>query len=128
MIVLDTSAILAILLAETESRTFRGIIAEAGRAMVSSGTVVELAAVASRDDTLFAATLAFLGEPFIDIEPVDAAQAYMAAEAYRRYGKGHHSAGLNFGDVFAYSLAQAKGASLLFKGKDFTRTDVKRAH
>ena len=95
--------------------------------MVSAGTVVELAAVASRDDDLFAAALAFLGEPFIAIEPLGAEQAIAAGRAYRRYGKGHHPAGLNLGDVFAYMLAHHKDLPLLFKGGDFVRTDIEAA-
>ena len=51
----------------------------------------------------------------------------VAAQAYRRYGKGHHPAGLNLGDVFAYALARVRGLPLLFKGDDFSRTDIERA-
>jgi len=56
--------------------------------------------------------------------PVDAAQVELARSAWRRYGKGRHPAGLNFGDCFAYALAAASGEPLLFKGEDFTRTDI----
>ena len=127
MIAVDTSAMLAILLAEEEAPDFRDLMGEAGRALVSAGTAIEFAAVASRDDDLFAAALAFLNEPFIDIEPVSAAQAAVAAEAYRRYGKGHHPAGLNLGDIFAYALARERGVPLLFKGDDFSQTDIEDA-
>lgn len=127
MIAVDTSAVLAILPAEDEALEFRGLIGEAGGAIVSAGTAVELAAVASRDDDLYAAALMFLNEPFVRVEPVDAAQVAIAAEAYRRYGKGHHPAGLNLGDVFACSLARKRGVPLLFKGDDFPRTDVESA-
>ena len=124
MIILDTSAILAILLEEEEAVSFRDRIGEAGGAMVSAGTAVELAAVASRDADLFSAVRAFLDEPFISVEPLDAEQAAAAGDAYRRYGKGHHPAGLNLGDVFAYALARRRNLPLLFKGGDFTRTDI----
>lgn len=127
MIAVDTSAMLAILLAEEEAPAFRDLMGEAGRALVSAGTAIEFAVVASRDDDLFAAALAFLNEPFIDIEPVSAAQAAFAAEAYRRYGKGHHPAGLNLGDIFAYALARERGVPLLFKGDDFSQTDIEDA-
>ena len=127
MIALDTSAILAILLAEEEAPEFRDLIGQAGGAVVSAGTAVELAAVASRDDDLYAAALTFLNEPFIHVKPVDTAQVAIAAEAYRRYGKGHHAASLNLGDVFAYSLSRERGVPLLFKGGDFPRTDVEPA-
>ena len=127
MIVVDTSAILAILLAEDEASSFRRLITEADGAVVSAGNAVELAAVASGRGDLFDVALAFLKEPYIAIEPVDAAQADIAAKAYRRYGKGHHPAGLNPGDVFAYALARQRGVPLLFKGNDFVHTDVEAA-
>ena len=69
-----------------------------GGAMVSAGTAVERAAVVGRDD-LFSAVQAFLDEPFISVAPLDAEQAVAAGNAYRRYGKGRHLAGLNLGDV-----------------------------
>ena len=165
MIALDTSVMLAILLAEEDAPMFRYLMGRAGRALVSAGTAVEFAAVASRDDDLFAAAMAFLSEPFIDVEPVSAAQATIAAEAYRRYGKGHHRAGLNLGacrelapskqesttyepslvckllilgcrllipdrllgDIFAYALAHERRVPLLFKGDDFSQTDIEDA-
>ena len=124
MIVLDTSAIPAILLEEEEAASFRDRIGEAGGAMVSAGTAVGLAAVAGRDDDLFSAARTFPGEPFVSVEPPDAEQAAAAGDAYRRYGKGHHPAALNLGDVFAYALARRRNLPLLFKGRDFTRTDI----
>lgn len=127
MIVLDTSAILAVLLGEEEAVSFRDRIDEADGALVSAGTAVELATVASRNDDLFSAAQAFLDEPFISVEPLDAAQANAAGRAYRRYGKGHHPAGLNLGDIFAYALARKANLPLLFKGGDFARTDIEAA-
>ena len=127
MIVIDTSAILALLLAEQEAREFRDAIRDAGRVAVSAGTAVELAAVASRNDALFVAALAFLDEPWVTVEPIDSNQVAVATQAYRTYGKGHHSAGLNLGDVFAYALARVHNLPLLFKGDDFSRTDIEPA-
>ena len=124
MIVVDTSAIVAILLAEEEGAEFRAQIEQAGGVMVSAVSAVELAAVAGRDDALFDAVQSFLNESYVAIVPVDAAQAPIATDAYRRYGKGHHPAGLNLGDVFSYALARARELPLLFKGDDFSRTDV----
>ena len=118
---------LTILLAEEEAPAFRDLIGESGRAIVSAGTAIELAAVASRDEDLFAAAMAFLDGPFIDIEPVSAAQAAIATKTYRRYGKGHHPASLNLGDVFAYALARERDIPLLFKGDDFSQTDIEAA-
>lgn len=63
----------------------------------------------------------------IEIVPVDAAQAQAARREWRRYGKGRHPAGLNFGDCFSYALAKTSGEALLFKGDDFALTDVARA-
>ena len=127
MIAIDTSAILVLLLAEEEAREFQDVIRDAGRVAVSAGTAVELAAVASRHDALFDAALAFLNEPWVTVEPVDSDQVAVAAQAYRKYGKGHHPAGLNLGDVFAYALARVRNLPLLFKGDDFSRTGIERA-
>lgn len=127
MIVVDTSAVVAVLLREPEGPAFRLAIADAGRILVSAVTMVELAAVTGRDEALFEAVRSFLNEPHVTIEPVDAAQAAIAAEAYRRFGKGRHPAGLNLGDVFSYALARQRGLALLFKGDDFAQTDIRSA-
>ncbi|HWO22357.1 MAG TPA: type II toxin-antitoxin system VapC family toxin [Kofleriaceae bacterium] len=63
----------------------------------------------------------------IEVVPFDQEQAELARDAYRRYGKGHHPAGLSYGDCFAYALCSVRGESLLFKGDDFAKTDVRRA-
>ena len=126
MIVADTSAVLAVLLAEEDAEAFQTQIEEAGGVLVSAVSAVELTAVSGRDDALFDAVRSFLNEPYVAVETVDAAQATIATDAYRRYGKGHHPAGLNLGDVFSYALARARELPLLFKGDDFSRTDVDR--
>jgi len=69
----------------------------------------------------------FLHRAKIEIVPVDADQVEIARAAYRRYGKGVHPAGLNYGDCFSYALAKATGEPLLFKGSDFAKTDVRPA-
>ena len=84
MIILDTSAILAILLEEEEAAEFRDRISEEDGAMVSAGNAVELATVASRDAELFLMAREFLDEPFISVEPLDAEQAAVAGDAYQR--------------------------------------------
>ena len=127
VIVLGTSAILAILQPEDEASAFRNLITESDGALVSAGNAVELTAVASGRDDLFDTAREFLKEPYIAIEPVDAEQADIAAKAYRRYGKGPHPAGLNLGDTFAYAIAHRRGVPLLFKGDDFVQTDVESA-
>ena len=65
-----------------------------------------------------------LNEPFVVVEPVDRDRAAAAADAYRRFGRGRHPAGLNLGEVFAYALARTRGLPLLFTGDDFSRTDI----
>ena len=123
----DTSAIVAVLQREEGAPALRAEIARAGRVLVSAVSAVELTAVASRDETLFEAVRDFLNEPFVVVEAVDPEQAAIAADAYRRFGKGRHPAGLNLGDVFSYALARRRGLPLLFKGDDFSRTDVRSA-
>src|SRR5205085_10744128 len=66
----------------------------------------------------------FLAQSGLQVEPVTAEQAELALDAYQRYGKGRHQAGLNFGDCFAYALCKATGQPLLFKGQDFSQTDI----
>ena len=127
MIVLDTSAILAILQEEPERDRFRLEIARAGNVLISTGTVVELAAVAGRSSVLRSRAEAFLSEPYLVQEPVTPAQAAMASTAFAAWGKGHHPAALNLGDMFAYLLARERDLPLLFKGNDFARTDVRNA-
>ena len=127
MIVLDTSAILGILLAEDETQAFRDLIGRSGHALVSAGNAVVLAAVASGRDDLFDAAMEFPRESYIDIEPVDAEQTDIAAKAFCQYGKGNHPAGRSLGNTFAYALGRRRSAPMLFKGDDFVRTDVESA-
>ena len=127
MIAVDSSAVVAILHEEPEFRAFLDCILGAGGAVLSAGSVVELAAVTAGKAQASAAFDEFLLLPFVEIEPVDAEQALVAVEAYRRFGKGLHPARLNLGDTFAYALARQKDLPLLFKGKDFSLTDVEPA-
>ena len=127
MIVVDTSAVVAILRREADGPALRAAIIGAARILISAASVVELAAVSSRDETLFEDVRDFLNEPFVVVEPVDRDQAAAAVDAYRRFGKGRHPAGLNLGDVFAYALARTRGLPLLFKGGDFSQTDIEPA-
>lgn len=124
--VIDTSAILAILLDEPERRAFNETIEDAETRLLSVANFVEVSIViearfgaeGSRDLDLF------LERAGITHAPVDLQQAKAARGAFRRYGKGRHVAALNFGDCFAYALATVLGEPLLFKGSDFTLTDV----
>ena len=127
--IVDTSAIIAILRNEVDSKDLAAAIELADIRRISAATYVEAAIVTdSNRNTLLSNLLdSFLGRSLINIEPVTVEQARLAREAYRDYGKGRHRAGLNFGDCFAYALAKEKGEPLLFKGDDFRKTDVEIA-
>lgn len=127
--IVDSSALIAILFQEAEASAFASALREAPTRNVAAPTVVEAALVAEgrvgpemgRElDDLLAAMQA-------EIVPFTAEHAALAREAWRRYGKGRHPAGLNLGDCVSYALAKARNEPLLFKGDDFARTDVKAA-
>ena len=122
--IVDTSALIAVLRREPETDGFAESLLASSEVRVSAGTLLEARLVAERDGGT--AELAELLEVFgIDVVPVDARQVDLAFDGFRRFGRGRHPAGLNFGDLFAYALARALDAPLLFKGDDFGRTDVK---
>lgn len=125
--IIDTSALIAILRDEPEARHFANVIEAATERRISATTYVEVGAVidGGRDPVASRLVDALLDAASIVIEPVTEAQARIAREAYRDFGKGSgHAAGLNFGDCFSYALAKATGEPLLFKGDDFSRTDI----
>jgi len=125
--ILDTSAIIAILRNETEAPLFAKAVEEAVHRRISAVNYVESAAVidGSRDPIASRRFDDLLREAQVAVEPVTEAQAHIARQAYRDFGKGSgHPAKLNFGDCFAYALAKARNESLLFKGDDFSQTDV----
>jgi ribonuclease VapC len=127
--VVDTSGIVAIFLGEDDAPRFLRAIEAAERPLISAANVVETSMVLI-GRTLPAArqlVMDFLRGGNFQIEPVTADQASIAIEAFMRYGKGRHPAGLNFGDCFAYALAKATGEPLLYKGGDFARTDIASA-
>ena len=127
--VLDTSALLAILQDEPERRAFNEAIEAADTRLMSVATLVEVSIVlearhgaeAMRDLDLF------IERAGIDLVPVDLEQARVARRAFSRFGKGKHHAGLNYGDCFSYALASVMGEPLLYKGHDFGKTDVASA-
>jgi ribonuclease VapC len=127
--IVDTSAIIAILRDEPDAEDLSSAIESADVRRVSAGTYIETAIVtdANRDPVLSRRLDSFLQQAFIIVEPVTVEQSRLAREAYRDYGKGRHRAGLNFGDCFAYALAKEKGEPLLFKREDFRKTDVEPA-
>jgi len=128
--ILDTSAVIAILRMEAEAPEFAGIIERAARSRISAVNYVEAGAVidGSKDPVASRRFDELIEAAQIAIEPVSEAQARIARQAYRDFGKtSGHPAKLNFGDCFAYALAKATGEPLLFKGQDFSQTDVKVA-
>ncbi|HEX6806181.1 MAG TPA: type II toxin-antitoxin system VapC family toxin [Terriglobales bacterium] len=127
--IVDSSAIVAILQFESDTRELAEAIQEATERRISVVSYVETAMVldSRRNPALSRRLDDFLREAQVLLEPVTIEQARIAREAYREYGKGHHRARLNFGDCFAYALAKDKGEPLLFKGEDFRKTDVEVA-
>jgi ribonuclease VapC len=127
--VVDTSALLAILLDEPERHAFNEAIEAAGsRAMSVASAFETFLVIESRFGAEGARDLDQLVERAgIELVPVDLEQVGIARRAFSRFGKGHHRAGLNFGDCFAYALAKSLGEPLLYKGDDFARTDVEAA-
>lgn len=127
--ILDSSAVLAILFGESDAARFAKAIGDAGSCRMSAASYVEVAAVVesqtqSKGSKQFDA---FLRRARVTIEPVTEEQAHIARQAYADFGKGRHPAGLNFGDCFSYALAKATGEKLLFKGNDFSKTDLPAA-
>lgn len=124
--VVDTSAVLAILLEEPEAAEYAQCIEDDPTPLISAASVLEAGIVLmsrygpeARDDLQD-----FLEQAGLQVEPVTAAQIVLALDAYQQFGKGRHQASLNFGDCFAYALAKATDQPLLFKGNDFSQTDI----
>ena len=127
--ILDASAVLAIVFGEPGFEVFARAIAEAPSCSISAATFVEVTIVAEfrgGDQAIRQSEGIFRGAR-VSIESVTEEQAYIACRAYSSFGKGRHPAGLNFGDCFSYALAKAAGEPLLFKGDDFRKTDVQPA-
>jgi ribonuclease VapC len=124
--VVDTSALIALLNMEPESARLAVALESDPTRLVSAATVVAAGLVIeSRFGSVGGRELDLLiAKAGLSIESVTADQADVAREAWRRYGKGRHSAGLNFGDCFSYALAKVTGEPLLFKGDDFIHTDI----
>jgi len=123
MIAVDTSALVAILLEEAQAAACIAALEHQDTIVISAGTLAEALIVASRKGLADAMTFLIdnLGLVVIDLTP---AEARRAAAAYDRWGKGNHPAGLNFGDCFAYAVAQRHNCPLLFVGSDFAQTDI----
>ena len=124
--VIDTSAILAILFDEPERRAFNEAIEAAETRVLSAATFVEVSIVIeSRHGAEGLRDLdIFLERAGIELAAVDSEQAHVARRGFSRFGKGRHRAGLNYGDCFSYALATVLGEPLLYKGDDFRHTDI----
>ena len=124
--IIDTSAVVAILKDEAERPQFNMAIENADSCLISVATFVEASLVIEvrwgydglRDFDLFITRAA------IELLPLDVQQAHAARHAFHKYGRGRHAANLNFGDCFSYALAKTLGLPLLFKGNDFSQTDI----
>lgn len=124
--IVDTSALLAILFNEDDAPQYAQAIATTATCRMSAATYLEAAINVDHRGDLEAARQfdVFIDRAHITIEPVTLEHARRARQAYLDYGKGRHPAGLNFGDVFAYALSKVSGEALLFKGQDFAKTDI----
>jgi ribonuclease VapC len=124
--ILDTSAIVAVLFREPEAAHYARLIHDADRCRISAGTYLELSVVFIRQTAPDADRQweMFLRRADIIVEPFTVEQAHLARQAFHDFGKGRHPVGLNFGDCFSYALAKFTGEPLLFKGEDFKKTDL----
>ena len=130
MIVVDTSALMAVVLRESDRDVFLDFMIAEPRKLMSAATVVEAAQVyATAFGPEVAAEKLYEDLAVLRIEIVDLTDehAHLAVEACMRFGRGRHRAKLNFGDCFSYALAKVSGLPLLFKGNDFTQTDIESA-
>jgi ribonuclease VapC len=123
MIAIDTSAIMAIVLDEPRAEACIAAVEAEGDILISAGTLAE-ALIVSRRRNVGDEVARLIGGINLEVVTVTAASAGRIAEAYARWGKGVHAAGLNFGDCFAYAVAREHGCRLLYVGNDFARTDI----
>lgn len=128
MIIIDSSALIAIMLDEAEGKSFAMAITGDDEPLMSVGNALEcfMVLAAKRSDATEYLEV-FLYNHRIRLEPITLTQLVFARQAFAQYGKGRHPAGLNFGDCFAYALAKSMDAPLLFKGDDFRKTDIRIA-
>ncbi len=124
--VIDTSALAAVLFDEPERPVFLARIAADGTLLISAATLVEAGVLleARRGESAGRELDLFLHRAGVLCVALDERQTTLARSAWRRFGKGRHPAALNLGDCFSYALARARGEPLLFKGDDFSRTDI----
>jgi ribonuclease VapC len=125
-LVVDTSALMAVLLEEPEAIRFAEALHDADELRMSAPSWLEAAQVATgrRGAKGYEQFHDLVSRLRVEIVPCDAVMARLAYDAWLRFGKGRHPAALNFGDCFSYALAKLRGEPLLFKGDDFSKTDV----
>ncbi|NYZ17532.1 type II toxin-antitoxin system VapC family toxin [Azospirillum sp. RWY-5-1] len=125
--VVDTSAIMAILLAEPDAVHYARAIGKADACLISAATALECSIVSIARFGNDATLSAWMADHGFEVVPVDAVQVALARDAFLRFGKGRHPAALNYGDCFSYALAKARREPLLFKGRDFSQADLPSA-
>ena len=127
--VIDSSALIAIIENEPERRPFEQSIRMASTRLLGAAGLFEASIVvlSRRREEGLAVLNEVLADRRVGTVPLSVDHARLAIDAFRRFGKGRHPAGLNFGDCFSYALAKATGEPLLFKGDDFSQTDIERA-
>jgi ribonuclease VapC len=128
-VIVDTSALLAVLFGERDAENYARAISEAEICRISAATFVEVSVVVESQtgDAGSRQWDSFFRTAGISIEPVTEEQAHAARQAWSDFGKGRHPAGLNFADCFSYALAKVSGEPLLFKGQDFRKTGIPAA-
>jgi ribonuclease VapC len=127
--ILDSSAVLAVVFGEPELEAFARAIAAAPVCRISAASLFEASIIAESraGDLAVRQCDSFFRNSRVSVEPVTEDHALVARQAYSDFGKGRHPAGLNFGDCFSYALAKATGEPLLFKGDHFRKTDIQPA-
>jgi ribonuclease VapC len=128
-VIIDTSAVIAILAGESDAQHYAQRIEQDPTPRIGTPALLEASIVLTRwfGEAAEAALDAFVRESGAETVPFDLPQLRAAQDAYRRFGKGRHPAGLNFGDCMSYALAHVCDETLLFKGEDFARTDIRPA-
>lgn len=126
IIVADTSAFMAMLKNEPDADDYRSTLLKADKVLISAATAVEMHIVitARLGEPGILRLNRLLSHPLFEIVDLDQAQMVIANLAYERFGKGRHPAKLNYGDLFSYALAKHRNLPLLFKGNDFSKTDI----
>lgn len=128
--ILDTSAVVSILQDEPDGPSLQDALIDSDATAISAATLVEVGLVVEGRKGapgLWSRVEKLMHDAEVEIVPFTAQHATLAIEGWRRFGKGRHPASLNFGDCFAYALAKSRNEPLLFKGNDFSQTDVKAA-